>query len=342
MNQRERTHMKKQTKINSLLLFCALLCGANSAKAVSIYDNNMAVLNINMLTDTFMSYTNHDESLADYFRNFSVYVTMHRVDEYGDDGSTLKNRNNTSNTFIKDVWLNANHINGNMHYNKNLSRHARLNLATVGATTKNIELKHGQIYIGGFASYINTKISDAKSGGDAVGIFTDYKYRNFGAKILTNIGSLNNTAKNIDFNNSWVNIANETYAKIKIDNSLYFRPALSLGYTWVSGDDLNVNGDFVSSSDYNFFNIAPSAQVIKEITPGWYGALSAKYAAHFGGNNNINVNGIRQSGLKTDNYTDVGLDLEHSFKRFVFGGNIHKQIGGFDGWSTNLNVKYMF
>ena len=335
--------MKKLTKINSLLVFCALLCATNSANAVSIYDNNMSVININMLTDTFMSYTNHGENLFDYFHEFATYGTMHRIDEYGDDGSTLKNRDTKSNDlFIKDVWLNANHINGNMHYDKNISKHARLNLATVGATTKSMELKYGHISVGGFASYINTKIADAKSNGDVIGIFTDYKYRNFGAKILTDIGSLNNTAKNVDFNNSWVNVANETYAKFKIDKTLYVKTSLYLGYTWISSDDLNINGDFVSSSDYNFFNVAPSAQFIKEILPGWYGAFSAKYVAHFGGKNNIHVNGVAQSGLKTDNYTDMGIDIEHNFKRFVFGGNIHKQIGGFDGWSTNLNVKYMF
>ena len=117
--------MKKQAIFNSLLLFCALLCTANSAKAVSIYDNNMSALNINMLTETFMSYTNHDENLSDYFREFAVYGTMQRLDEYGDDGSTLKNNDTIQgNMFIKNVWANANHINGNMHSNKNFSKHS--------------------------------------------------------------------------------------------------------------------------------------------------------------------------------------------------------------------------
>ncbi|MBR0212919.1 MAG: hypothetical protein IJQ55_04910 [Alphaproteobacteria bacterium] len=334
--------MKKYTKFNLLLLFCALLCGTNSANAVSIYDNNMSVIDINMLTNTFMAYTNHGENLADYFRDFAVYGTMRRLDEYGDDGSTLKNQDASSNKLIKNVWANANHINENVHYNKNFTKRARLNLPTVGTTTKDIELKYGRISAGGFASYINSKITDIKSGGYAVGIFTDYKYRNFGAKILTNVGALNNTVHNKQFNNSWVNIGNETYAKFKIDNTLYFKPALYLAYTFVASDDLSVNGDYVSSKDYNFFNIAPSIQFIKEVLPNWYGAFSAKYVAHFGGENDIYVNNVKQSCLKTDNHTDVGLDLEYNFKRFVFGGNIHKQIGGIDGWSSNLNVKYMF
>ena len=334
--------MQKHIKSELLFLMGALLC-AGSANAASIYDNNIVALNINMLSDTFMSYTNRGDNLYDYFHTTPVYGTMHRVDEYGDDGSTLQSADTQSNnSFIHDIWLNANHINGHMHYNNNDSKHARLNLATFGVKTKFLESDYGKFSFGGFASYINTKTPGIRSNGDVAGFFVDYQHFDLGNRFLLNIGSLNNTATDQDFNNSWANIADEIYAKLKIDDTLYFRPSLYVGYTWVSSSNFTANGDFVLNDDYNFFNVAPSVQFIKEILPNWYVAFSGKYFAHFGGNNDIFVNGVKQSGLDTKNYTDIGIDLEHNIDRFIIGGNVHKTLGGFDGLSTNLNIKYTF
>ena len=334
-----------KTKFNLLALTAALVCGINSANAASVYDNNISALNINMLTDTFMSYTDYGNLMSDLFERKAVYGTMLRFDEYGDDGSTLvaKNKYSDNDMFIKDIWANANHINGQVHYSNNTSEHARLNLATVGGTTKSISLKNGRISFGGFASYINTKVPDVKTNGDVVGVFSHYKYRNFGAHTLGNIGSLNNkTSENTDFNNSWVNVATDIYADIELDKTFYVRPSVYVGYTWVSSDNLFVNNNLVSTSDYNFLNLAPSVKFIKEISKDWYGSFSGKYVAHFGGENDIYTNGTTVKALTLENYTDVGVDIEYNLKHFVFGGKVHKQIGGIDGWDSNINVKYVF
>ena len=326
--------MKKFIKYNLLLLGGTLLCGANSADAASIYDNSMVALNVNMLSDTFMSYANRGENLSDYFHTYASYGTMHRVDEYGDDGSTLKGTDTFANkSFIKTIWLNANHINGHMHYNDNTSKHVRLNLATVGVSTKSMDTGYGTLSFGGFASYINTKIPNIKSNGDVAGFFTDYKYDIFGTKILANIGSLNTSAGGQDSTNSWVNAADEIYVNLKLDKTLYFKPSVYVGYTWVSSD---------LTSDYNFLNVVPSVRFIKEIIPNWYAAFSARYVTHFGGDDDVTIDGATHDGLSTDNYTDIGIDLEYNLNRFVFGGNVHKTLGGFDGLSTNLNLKYIF
>ncbi len=330
---------------NLFALTGALLLATNSASAVSVYDNNITALNINMLTDTFMSYTNYGEKMSDLFKHQVVYGSMDRLDEYGDDGSTIERSFNSAkhdNYIFDNVWGNANHINADMHYGDGVARHARFNLATVGATTRAIDLKYGNLSFGGFAAYINSKIPDMRSNGDVVGIFTHYKYKNFGATTLTNVGSLNNNASGTDYNNSWVNLATDASAIFKIDDTFFVKPAVYVAYTFVSSDDLYLNGNTISSKDYNFFNVAPGLAFIKEISPKWYGALSAKYIAHFGGKNDIEIGNDKIQGLYLDSHTDIGIDVEHNFKQFIFGARVHKQIGDMDGWSTNINVKYAF
>lgn len=330
---------------NLFILSGALALVANSANAASIYDNNISALNINMLSDVFMSYTSHGEKMSDLFGKRDIYGTMNRYDEYGDDGSTLKtfeNPDSHSQPILDTVWINANHINEHLHYGQNISEHGRFNLATVGMTTQAIDLLYGKISFGGFASYINTKMPDFHGGGDTIGLFANYKYQNFGVKALADIGSLNNNADGMDFNNSWVNVATDINTIFRIEPTFLFRPNVSVAYTYVSSDDLFIDGDTISSKDFNFFNLAPGAAFIKEISPNWYGSLSVKYVAHFGGKNDINIGNNAIRGLYLDNHTDIGIDIEHNFKNLILGANVHKQVGDIDGWSTNINLKYAF
>ncbi len=331
---------------SKLLAFGGALVLATNISNAAVYDNNISALNINMLTDVFMSYTDYGEKMSDLFLNHKMYGTMTRFDEYGDDGSTVRGFDSgyaSGDYFIDNIWVNANHVNESMHYGHNVTQHGRFNLATIGATTKASELTYGKISFGGFVSYINTKMPEFHGNGDVAGIFAKYKYRNIGAKLMTNIGSLNNTTQNDrDFNNSWVNVATGVSAALNIDNTLLVRPNVYVAYTFVSSDDIYENGDIVSSSDFNFFNVAPEIEFIKEIAANWYGGLSAKYVAHFGGKNDIQIGNNKIEGLYLDNHTDIGMNLEYNFNPFAFRANVHKQLGGVDGWSTNINVKYSF
>ena len=332
---------KNYIQLTSLI---AIMLLAVPASATSIYSNNISALNINMLTDTFASYTHNGENLSDNFVKKTLYGTMTRFDEYGDDGTTLKNTqfiDNESDFLFKNVWADVKHINGPAHY-EHISSRARFNLVTLGVTTKSVNLKYGDIYFGAFGGYINSDFSDIDSYGNVGGVFANYKFQKLDTTMLINIGSLNNDSNNTDFNNSWTNLGIDSSLKFNIDKTFLIKPSLYIGYTYVASDDLYKSGDLVWSKDYNFLNIAPSVQFIKEIVPDWYGAFSAKYMAHFGGNNDIHIAGITKDGINTDNYFDIGLDIDHNFQQFVFGGKIHKQIGGFDSWSASLNVKYIF
>lgn len=336
----------KHSKSNIYLfvLTSTLLCATNSASAVNAYYNNISAVNINVLSDTFMSYVNYGEKMSDLFERPDLYRLMKRVDEYGDNGSTIKtiDSESTSVTPLNDIWVDGNYTSAKIDYDHSIHSRSHFNLASVGTNLRPVELKYGNISFGGFASYINTKIGNIRGSGDAAGVFAHYKYHEFGTHLLANIGSLNNTVKHQDFNNSWVNVADDIYANLKLDETLYFKPSMYVGYTWVSSDDLYINNTRIASSDFHFLNLAPSVQFIKEITHNLYGTLSAKYVMHLLGDDYIHVGNQKIDTLDIDDHTDIGIDLEYHLNQFVFGGKVHKQLGDVNAWNFNLNVRYVF
>ena len=318
---------------------------SNMAGAASIYDNNASALNVNMLTQNQMSYVHYGENMSQLFANKKIYGTMTRFDEYGDDGSILKSNQITGESdksLFKNIWANVEYINTRAHYAPNFSERSRYSLFTIGTETKDIDLTYGNINFGGFIGYITGDMRENDADGNYLGLFTRYQYKDFDVNVMINNGSVNNDSELDDFSNAWFNVAMDASWKIKIDDTLYFQPSVYAGYAWVSSDNLYINGDNISSKNYTLFNVAPEARFVKNIIGDWYGSISAKYMATFGDDKDIFVNGIKQPGVSLDNYVDAGMDIEYDYKQFVFTGAVHKQIGGFDGWIGNINVKYLF
>ena len=318
----------------------------NSAYATgTIYDNNTSALNINMLTDKFLEYTHNGENLSDLFKDKKLYGAMTRIDEYGDDGTTLKQDcidTKDSDNFIKNIWADFGYINDRVHYDNHISKRNRFGIATIGANTKPMGITYGNIYFGVFGGYINSDFAHIDSYGNFGGIFAHYNFHSFDATLMTNIGSLNNNSGNIYFNNSWINVAFDTSLHFYLTKTFLIRPGAYVSYTYVNSDDLYINDNLVWSDNFNFLNIAPSLQFIKKIVPDWYVSLTAKYVTHFDSANNIHIGNFKYKDLDIDDYTDIGLKIEYDISQFVLDGQIHKQIGGFDGWSGNINIKYNF
>jgi len=333
---------KKISFIPFIIMSCFVI---NVSKAASVYDNSISALNINMLTQNLMSYTHQGEYLSQIFGNKKVYGTMTRFDEYGDDGSTLKsnqNKEDSDNFLLKDIWANVQIIDTKAHYAPLISERSRFNLFTIGTETQNINLTYGDISFGGFVGYITGDVREYDSNGNHLGLFARYEYKDFDITAMVNNGSINNDSNFNDFNNAWFNVAMDTSWKIKIDNTFYFQPQIYAGYTWISSDNLYLNGDNISSKNFMLLNIAPGARFVKNIVDDWYAAMSVKYTATIGDDKDIYVNGIKYNGVSLDNYVEAGIDLEYDYEQFIFTGAVHKQIGGFDGWVGNINVKYLF
>ena len=325
---------------------CTALFVCNFANAATIYDNGISALNINMLTQNLMQYAHRGESMSQNFRRKNIYGTMTRLDEYGDDGSTLKTspiNSSKNSTLFSDVWIDFTHINTRGHYNHaNISERDRFYLATIGGDIQNINTKYGDILFGGFINYITGDASSIDKNGNSLGLYARYEYSDFDATVLINNGSINNDSNIDDFTNAWFNVAVDASWKFHIDKTLYFQPQIYVGYNWVSSDSLYINSDTISSKNFAFFNIAPGAKFIKNIIDNWYGALSVKYMATFGDEKDIYVNDLNAAKIAIDNYTQIDMNIEYDYKQFVFGAGISKQFGGFDGWIGNINAKYLF
>ena len=316
-----------------------------SANAVSGYANTVSAMNINMLTERMMSYVHRGENISTYFSNKSMYGTMTRFDEYGDDGSTLKGSTITtevSDSIFKNVWGDVDYVNGHMHFSSGNTFQSKMFIGTIGSETNSIDLKYGDVSFGGFVSYINGEFDGLDSQGNGIGVFGRYNYKNFDTAVMINDGSLNTDFGVNDFSNAWFNVAADMSIKIKIDNTLYLEPRLYAGYTWVSSDNLYISGNFVSENNFNLWNVVPSVRFIKNIADDWYGTLSGKYVAKFNDDNDIHINGVRTDGVTMDNYFEIATGVEYDYHKFVFNGVVTKQIGGIDSWGGNINVKYLF
>lgn len=331
---------KKIFSIFATLLLC------NTANATAVFDNGISVLNINMLTHNLMSYAHYGENMSQDFKTRNVYGTMTRFDEYGDDGSTLKipPKNSTKNdSLFADVWLDMMHINTKGHYNHtDTSKRNRLYMATVGGDTQKINTEYGDVNFGVFVGSVFGDTESIDALGNSVGVFAHFENQDFDAAFLLNNGSINNNSYVGNFSNAWFNIAMDASHKFRIDKTMYFQPQIYFGYNWISSDNLYINGDTVSTKNFNLFNIAPGARVVKNIIDNWYGALSVKYMATFGDKKDIYINGARAAKIAIDNYTEIGMNIEYDYEQFVFGAGASKQIGGYDGWAGNINVKYLF
>ena len=324
------------------LVASLFVCSANAAPT---YINNASMININMISEKFMSLTHSSDNLSDFFKKINEYGTMNRLNEYGGEGfdnSAIFGNRQGKGKLFKAIWMDAKHINANVHYSNHASARTRYNLFGFGATSKDLNLKYGDLSFGAFGAGISGNTIGTDTYGNSLGMFAKYKYKQFDAGVLLNNGSVNNKQEHIDFNNAWFNVAMDAHAKLKIDDTFYFQPGIYAGYTWVSSDNLSIAGQTISSKNSMFFNIAPSAKFIKHVVGNWYGAMSVKYVATFNRANDIYVNNTATDGISVDDYTEISTDVEYNYNNFIFAGAIQKQIGGFDGWAGNIKMKYLF
>ncbi len=329
-------------KLKYFLLASVCLASVN-AEAVSIYDNSISAININMLTVEMMNQTHHARAT----KNRKIYGTMTRLDEYGDNGSTLKTNDmkDTSNndSLAKDIWFDASHINTRVDYGTPGTTRARYYLATVGFDSLDFDLPVGSIMFGGFFGYINGNVAGFDTNGQTIGLFTRYNYKRFSIGTMLNNGATKNNLSMLSFNNGWLNLAIDASWKIKLQKRLYLEPGIYLGYDYVKTDDaIRINGDIVSTDNFNFWNVSPSVKLIQRVSKNWYGNAFFKYTNIQGGKNDINFQNVNYSGINIKDFSEIGISAEYKYNQFVFGSTIKKLMGNFDGVSGDINIKYLF
>ena len=323
-------------------LFGTMCLASWNVNAASIYDNNINAININMLTIEMMNNTHH----ARVTKNKKIYGTMTRVDEYGDDGSTLKTANKQdryNDSLAKDVWFDIEHINAQPDYGDHYKTRARYYLASVGFDSVDFKLPTGSIVFGGFFGYINGNVAGFDSNGQTIGLFARYNYKRFSIGTLLNNGAIKNDFETNGFNNGWLNLAIDASWKFKLDKNLYLEPMVYFGYDYVKTDDkTRLNGELVSMDDFNFWNVSPSVKLVQRVSKNWSGGAFFKYTNINGGKNDIKFQNVNYSGINIKDFSEIGINTEYKYDQFVFGATIKKLMGNFDGISGDINVKYLF
>lgn len=326
-------------------LFIPVFLTPICANAVSIYDNNIGAININMLTVDMMKNAQHSDNLSLFLRGKNLYGNMMRIDEYGDDGSTIDKTQNYKYVDIlaQDIWADATYLNTRINYNDNLSDRSRLTMASVGFDSIDVYLNNGSILFGAFWGYVGGRIADFDTAGQTVGFFTKYTYQNLSITGLIDTGAINNDLQPYNFNDAWLNAAVDASWKIRLNHIMYLQPTLYFGYTHVTTDkNMRINGDLVTTNNFNFWNIAPSITFVTQISDNWHGGAFFKYIHTNDGTNDIYFQNTKYTGLNLDNYSMVGINAEYRYNKFVFESTVTKQMGKYNGWDGNINAKYLF
>ena len=244
-----------------------------------------------------------------------------------------------------NIWADYRYLNVKSNYgSNNIDERSRIHMGAVGFDSKNFDTGAGDLAFGGFIGYANQNMMDFTSDGYFVGFFTKYNYGMFGLTGMVTNGALMNSSDIHRFDNSWTNAAMDMSLKIKTYRSLYFQPMIYGGYTHVSTDRLRINNvPTVPEDSFTFWNVAPSVKIGALLSDHLYGAISGKYVMTYGDKNkDLYVNDVLTDRTTAKDYGEFGLNLEYNLDGVIFGVEAYKLTNGFDGWSGNINVKYVF
>ena len=244
-----------------------------------------------------------------------------------------------------NIWADYRYLNVKSNYgSNNIDERSRIHMGAVGFDSKNFDTGAGDLAFGGFIGYANQNMMDFTSDGYFVGFFTKYNYGMFGLTGMVTNGALMNSSDIHRFDNSWTNAAMDMSLKIKTYRSLYFQPMIYGGYTHVSTDRLRINNvPTVPEDSFTFWNVAPSVKIGALLSDHLYGAISGKYVMTYGDKNkDLYVNNVLTDRTTAKDYGEFGLNLEYNLDGVILSGAAYKLTNGFDGWSGNINVKYVF
>ena len=293
----------------------------------------------------------NDEGIYAIWSKQGCGLIQHITMEEGDNQITVEGTESqdyssyeSNEPLEKNVWANLKHLNTDTQYNDDNSRHSRMYMAAIGFNTKDIELAHGGISFGTFLGHISENISSITPNGFSFGVFSRYKYNIFDVTGLINNGSINKNSYQTELNQSWINAALDASMNIRLSDILLIKPRVYVGYTKVSTDkDLKIYNDTISAKDFEFVNFVPSAEIYTRLDKDFYASISAKYVSIDGNTDkNVYANSTFIGKTSSQNYAELGLNLEYDINPVILTGGIRKQFEGFDGWVGDISIKYTF
>ena len=366
-----RTHLTNASLFLLAFTTCAHAATHTTAHTTSITAHNIASFQHNITQTVFSSFSGnaytkldtqkascnyglqktHEDPTATY-GHAPMYGTAPTYGEYNDDGRAGRNGGDTfsTNTALSNIWLNWEHLNGNTKFDNFAHLDSKTNIYTFGiagdTSDSTPNLSKWGLYTGFIKNQQETQEIAIKSQGGYFGIYNGNKIGNTGLYFTANGGVLNNKTSaahnNDEYTNFWAGGAiNATY-DFAMDTTFTLQPGLSLGYTWIRGENYTSASNKIASDDFHMFEVTPALRAIKHISNGWFGALNAKYIIPLNKGGKTYVNNTPITTPQADDYHEYTISLEKSVHNFNLYINFGRRDGTYSGWIGDLNIKYIF
>lgn len=366
--------MKANYLFLGTLLVCAIVCSysANAVVNSNVYANaisarNIAVIqhsvNINAMQTFEGTYSAAlsgcrrgnltSPVVNDNAIEVSAVELYGRAPMYGTpDDEYIYGRNAGDDGFAHNTWGNWKHFNemGNFQNAEQLDSDYDLVMFGISSGTKqsvDVLSEWGVFggYIGGEQKLNDLVINEY---GGYLGLYQGFNIRGLGVAMTLNAGVLSDNSAygqfgTDEFVNIWAGGAlNATY-NILLDDTFALQPGVYVGYTWVkSANYVDYAGDKISNKNFNMLEVSPALRAVKHIGNDWFGYLDARYVFAFSGGGALAVNGVAQSALYDEEYSEYGIGVEKSIDNFSLSVSLHRRDGIRSGWNGGFSIKCIF
>ena len=260
----------------------------------------------------------------------------------------------TNNEYRSNVWVSILGLKDTSKYDDFPSVRNDFFTALIGIDSKTKKLANGvKVYSSAYLGYLrgNEKYTDNKieNNGLYIGTSGFARYDNIFMALTTNIGFLNNEAKNKNgkdkYDNYWFGIGTKFGYNYNIKNSTYsIEPSVYLSYIFVNAENYNSkSGVRIKQNNLNSFQIAPSLKLSKAFKNNLLLSVKAKYVIELVNDLDVRADNILLPELTNDPFIEYGISLDKRIKdRFALNVELNRRDGGRHGWIGGLNARFFF
>lgn len=369
--------MKHSTILNISLFTLIGMSGANAATNAHIFSNSIVAHSIastqhaiiqnafdlfsgsahsaafTPLQHTDRSPARPTEDPATTYGRAQMYGSAPMYGEFNDDGRAGRSGGDTfnANAALSNIWINWQHLGDNITFDNFAHLDSNINIYTLGlaggqSKTTGTTSKWG-IYTGFIDSEQHNPEIAIDSQGGYFGIYNGNTFGNLGLYATLNGGVLNNSTDTIhgtdEHSSFWAGGAIHAKYDIALDRTLTLQPGLTMGYTWIRGEDYtSASGDILKNDTFGMFEVTPALRMIKHVSNNWFGALNLRYVMIFDNGGDTTVNGNPFTSPESGNFVEYTISLEKSVANFNISANLGRRDSNHFGWIGNINIKYIF
>ena len=279
-----------------------------------------------------------------------IYGTMPTYGEYNDDGVIGRNGGDTR-APLSNIWVNWQYAFDDITPDNFDRFDLRHNLVTLGISAHQKKTTYGHYNWNFYGGYVNGSLDNndinTDEHGGFIGLHNNLSTRNIIINSMINAGSIKNTtvysSLSDDHINIWFGAAANIAYKFSVNDLFTIYPNISIGYTWVKNQTTkSVYGDDLQNQTFGFITATPALNIGTHISNNWFGTLFVKHTLLSNTADHITINDTDLTIPTLNNYTEYGLSIEKHLTSFDFKINFSRRDGGIEGWTGDINIKYMF